>query len=64
MRGKRPLPMVLVQDHLVWGKSSSRVLKKFPNRAGWWWHVPLIPELWKQRQVEFWEFKARLVHKR
>jgi hypothetical protein len=30
------------------------------NYARWWWHMPLLPALMRQRQVEF---KTRLVYK-
>lgn len=30
--------------------------------AWWWWHTPLIPGLWRQRQADFCEFKASLVY--
>ena len=31
--------------------------------AGPWWCTPLIPALWRQRQVDLCEFEASLVHK-
>ena len=33
------------------------------NLAGWWWYTPLIPALWRQRQVDLCEFEANLVYK-
>ena len=27
-----------------------------------WWHMPLIPALWSQRQVDLKEFEASLVY--
>jgi hypothetical protein len=32
---------------------NKNILKK-RERAGWWWHMPLIPALRRQRQVDFW----------
>jgi hypothetical protein len=26
---------------------------KYSGWAGWWWHMPLIPALGRQRQVDF-----------
>jgi hypothetical protein len=31
--------------------------------AVWWWHLPLIPTLGRQRQEALCEFKASLVYK-
>jgi hypothetical protein len=30
--------------------------------ARWWLYTPLIPALWKQRQVDLCEFKASLIY--
>ena len=27
-----------------------------------WWHMPLVPELWRLRQMDLCEFKASLVY--
>jgi hypothetical protein len=31
--------------------------------VGWWWCMPLIPALNRQRQVDLFEFKARLIYR-
>ena len=31
--------------------------------AGWWWHIPLIPALRRQRHVDLCEFEASLVYR-
>lgn len=31
--------------------------------AGWWWYMPFIPALMKQRQANFYEFQDSLVYK-
>ena len=28
-----------------------------------WWHMPLVPALRRQRQVDFWEFEASLFYR-
>ena len=36
--------------------------KKF-KLAGWWWRMPLIPALGRQRQADLCEFEASLVYR-
>ena len=33
------------------------------NRAGQWWHMPLLPALRRQRQADLCKFEASLVYK-
>ena len=41
------------------------VVQSYTNKmsASGWWHRPLIPVLWRQRQVDPCEFKASLVYR-
>lgn len=32
------------------------------GKEGWWWRMPLIPEIGRQRQVDVCEFKASLAN--
>jgi hypothetical protein len=32
-------------------------------KAGQWWHTPLVPALWRQKQMDLCEFKASLVYR-
>jgi hypothetical protein len=36
------------------GKIQSTKLQKLTSWAGWCWYTPLIPELGRQRQEDFW----------
>ena len=36
---------------------------KSTGSAKWWWHMPLISALRRQRQEDLCEFKARVVYR-
>lgn len=47
-----------VNVNLIWGYATKRNLDQLV-----WWHIPLIPVLQGQRQVDLYEFKVILVYK-
>ena len=46
-----------IEIKMGWGKCHRNI------SAELWWHTPLIPALRRQRQVDFYEFKASLVYR-
>jgi hypothetical protein len=36
---------------------------KISSKLVMWWHVTLIPALWKERQLDLCEFEASLVYR-
>jgi hypothetical protein len=64
----------ITPGHFKWGPSQPNFFNhescfpvsedlKNPKGAGQWWHVPLIPALGRQRQVDFSECETSLVYR-